>query len=164
MEPQQGRSEPGRESVWDYPTPPRIEAFNGHVQVVFNGVTIALTQMAKRVIETGHPPVYYFPPNDVQRIHLVESPGHSWCEWRGEARYYTVVVGERRATKAAWNYPIPRPPYQAIKGHVAFFAGPMDSCLVNGEEVSPQPGGFYGGWITRNIVGPFKGESETQGW
>jgi uncharacterized protein (DUF427 family) len=164
MDVRTGRPGPGRESVWDYPIPPRVEAFNGHLKLVFNGVTIASTRMAKRVIETGHPPVYYFPIQDVRRNLLVEAPGHTWCEWKGDARYYSVKVGERQAWKAAWYYPDPRPPYQGLKGYVAFYAGPMDFCLVNGEEASPQPGGFYGGWITRNIAGPFRGESETQGW
>lgn len=96
--------------------------------------------------------------------HLTEAPGSSVCEWKGRARYYTVEVGKRKARRAAWAYPDPRPGFESIRDHVAFYAGPMDACTVDGERVTPQPGGFYGGWITEEIVGPFKGGPGTMGW
>jgi uncharacterized protein (DUF427 family) len=160
------RIEPGRgqESVWDYPRPPRVEDVSKHIQVVFNDFTIADTRAAKRVLETSHPPVYYIPQQDVRMEYLEEVAGGSFCEWKGRARYYTVAVGGRRAERAAWSYLDPRQSYAAIKDHLAFYAGPMDACTVDGERVEPQPGGFYGGWITADIVGPFKGEPGTMGW
>jgi len=155
---------PGQESVWDYPRPPRVEDSSKHVQVVFNGVTIADTYAAKRVLETSHPPVYYIPPQDIKIDYLEEAQGSSLCEWKGRAGYYTVVVGEKRAERAAWYYPDPRPGYESIRDHVAFYPGLMDVCYVDGERVEPQPGGFYGGWITKDVVGPFKGGPGTMGW
>ena len=155
---------PGQESVWDYPRPPRVEEVSRHIQVVFNGVTIADTHHAKRILETSHPPVYYIPPTDVRLEYLREEPGSSFCEWKGRACYYTVAVGARRAPRAAWSYPDPVRRYASIKDHLAFYAGPMDACTVDGEQVEPQPGGFYGGWITPDVVGPFKGGPGTMGW
>ena len=155
---------PGQQSVWDYPRPPRVEEVTSQIRVVFNGVQIVDTVRAKCVLETSHPPVYYIPAEDVRLEYLVEAPGSSVCEWKGRARYYTVAVGNRRAERAAWSYPEPRAGYEAIRGHFAFYAGPMDACTVDGERVEPQPGGFYGGWITSDIVGPFKGEPGTMGW
>ncbi|MDX1764042.1 MAG: DUF427 domain-containing protein [bacterium] len=155
---------PGQESVWDYPRPPRLEAFSGHIQVIFNGRMIADTRKAYRVLETSHPPVYYVPPEDTEMQYLRKSSGASFCEWKGEALYYSVVAGERKAEKAAWYYPAPTKPFVAIADYVAFYPGLMDVCTVNDEAVVPQPGGFYGGWITPNIVGPFKGEPGTANW
>jgi uncharacterized protein (DUF427 family) len=155
---------PGQESVWDYPRPPRVEPVSRHIRVVFNGAVVADTHQALRVLETSHPPVYYVPLEDVRIETLVPEPGTSFCEWKGRARYYSVVVGDRRAEKAAWAYPDPVAPYRPLAGHVAFYAGPMDACTVDDEQVTPQPGGFYGGWITRDVVGPFKGGPGTWGW
>lgn len=155
---------PGQESVWDYPRPPRLEETSRRIRVVFNGVTIAETRRAKRVLETSHPPVYYIPPEDVLMAHVMEASGSSWCEWKGRASYYDVVVGDKRAARAAWTYHVPSEGFEAIKDHVAFYAGPMDACYVDGERVTPQPGGFYGGWITDDVVGPFKGGPGTRGW
>jgi uncharacterized protein (DUF427 family) len=132
---------------------------------VFNGVTIADTRGARRILETSHPPVYYIPPKDIRMEYLVEEAGRaSFCEWKGEAGYYTVIVGDRRAPGAAWYYPNPAPGYAAIRDYVAFYPGPMDGCYVDGGRVEPQPGGFYGGWITQDIVRPFKGGPGTRGW
>ena len=164
MRPQPMRPKPGQESVWDYPRPPRLEPTGRHIQVYFNGELIADTRRAKRVLETSHPPVYYIPPEDVRSEYLQPGEGRSWCEWKGEAGYYDVVVGERRATNAAWYYPRPTPAFRDLRDHVAFYPGPMDRCLVDGEVVRPQPGSFYGGWITDDVVGPFKGEAGTTGW
>lgn len=155
---------PRQESVWDYPRPPRMEDFAGRIRIVFNGKTIVDTTRAKRVLETSHPPVYYIPPDDIDPSCLKPSAGESWCEWKGVARYFDVEVESARAPKAAWYYPDPTPTFASLAGHVAFYAAPMDACYVNDEQVRPQPGGFYGGWITDDIVGPFKGGPGTSGW
>lgn len=156
--------QPGQESVWDYPRPPRLEDTTKHIQIIFNGVTIADTHQAKRVLETSHPPVYYIPLEDIQREHLVPSPRTSYCEWKGQGAYYTLVVGDKRVDDVAWYYSNPTPAFASIKDYVAFYAAPMDACFVDGEKVQPQPGGFYGGWITQDIVGPFKGGPGSWGW
>jgi uncharacterized protein (DUF427 family) len=155
---------PGQESVWDYPRPPRVESFTGRIRVVFNGKTIVDTTNAKRVLETSHAPVYYIPPHDIDPECLHPTARESWCEWKGVARYFDVEIGDARAPKSAWYYSRPTPGFASIAGHVAFYADGMDACYVNDELVRPQPGGFYGGWITDNIVGPFKGAPGTKGW
>lgn len=164
MRPEREKPGPGRESVWDYPRPPRVEECARHIRVLFNGVAVADTRRALRILETSHPPNYYIPCADVAMGRLVLVAGSSVCEWKGRAVYYDVVAGDRRAPRAAWGYPDPAPPYAAIKDHVAFYPGPMDGCFVDDEKVTPQPGKFYGGWITRDIVGPFKGEPGTMFW
>uniref|UniRef100_UPI0030DA720B DUF427 domain-containing protein n=1 Tax=Oculatella sp. LEGE 06141 TaxID=1828648 RepID=UPI0030DA720B len=153
--------EPGQESVWDYPRPPRLEDSPNHVEVIFNGTKIADTHRAKRVLETSHPPVYYIPLEDVQQDCLIETPRSTYCEWKGQAAYYTVVVGDKRAENVAWYYPDPTPSFASIKDYVAFYPGRMDACYLNGEPVQSQPGDFYGGWITNDIIGPFKGGAGT---
>ncbi|MGD9146218.1 MAG: DUF427 domain-containing protein [Anaerolineae bacterium] len=162
----QNRTEPAasQESVWDYPRPPRVEETARHVQVFFNGEVIADTRRAKRVLETSHPPVYYIPPQDVRMECLTKAGRRTWCEWKGQAGYYSLSVGSRRVEDAAWFYPRPTPGYEAIQGHVAFYPAKMDACYVDGERVQAQPGDFYGGWITSEIVGPFKGGPGTMGW
>jgi uncharacterized protein (DUF427 family) len=154
----------GQESVWDYPRPPRLEATNKRLQIIFREIAIVDSQRGYRVLETSHPPVYYIPPEDIQMQYLEETQGQSFCEWKGLAQYYNLAIGDFRVPKAAWYYPNPTPAFQAIANYVAFYADPMDDCYVNGEKVRPQPGGFYGGWITNDIVGPFKGELGTWGW
>ncbi len=154
----------GQESVWDYPRPPRLELSSKPVRVLFNGEVVADSRRAWRVLETTHPPVYYIPLVDVRSEYLAPSSGGSWCEWKGQASYYDVVVGSKGAVRAAWSYRRPTPPFAPIKDHVAFYAWAMDACLVDGERVRPQPGRFYGGWITEEIVGPFKGEPGSSGW
>ncbi len=149
---------PGQESVWDYPRPPRLEPSTKHVQVVFDGEVVADSHRAIRVLETSHPPVYYLPREDVRMEYLTPTERRSTCEWKGEAAYFTVAVGQRAAEDAAWTYPRPTAAFAAIADYVAFYPGPMDDCFVDGERVEAQPGGFYGGWITRDVVGPFKGE------
>jgi uncharacterized protein (DUF427 family) len=155
---------PGQESVWDYPRPPRVEKSSRSIKVVFNGETIVDTTRAYRVLETSHPPVYYIHPDQIKDGVLEDSPASSWCEWKGRAQYFDVVVNGRRVERAAWTYPEPAPGFEAIRNHVAFYPGRMDACYVNGERVTPQEGDFYGGWITSTIVGPFKGGSGTIGW
>lgn len=156
--------EPGQESVWDYPRPPRLEDTDKHIQVIFNKVAIADTHQAKRVLETSHPPVYYIPPSDIKMEYLIRTPQSSFCEWKGLAGYYTVAVTDKQALNAAWFYPGPTSAFAEIKDHVAFYAHMMDACYVNDELVQPQPGNFYGGWVTSDIVGPFKGSPGTWGW
>jgi uncharacterized protein (DUF427 family) len=155
---------PGQESVWDYPRPPRLETTTKRVQVVLNGVTIADTTRAQRVLETSHPPVYYLPPDDVARQYLRPARGSSFCEWKGEASYYDIVVGDRVVVQAAWTYHRPSPAFAALADYIAIYPGKMDECSVDGERVQAQPGDFYGGWITKDIIGPFKGEPGTWGW
>ncbi|MGH1365386.1 MAG: DUF427 domain-containing protein [Calditrichia bacterium] len=164
MYPKRIEPKPGQESVWDYPRPPRLEKFSKPIQIMFNGVEIVNTIRAFRVLETTHPPVYYLPPDDIQMGHLVKAPGQSWCEWKGRGRYYSVQVGEKVATSVGWYYSNPAMAFKEIKDYVAFYAGPMERCTVDGEVVLPQPGDFYGGWITANIVGPFKGGPGSMGW
>ncbi|MEN9938929.1 MAG: hypothetical protein RLZZ387_5508 [Chloroflexota bacterium] len=155
---------PGQESVWDYPRPPRVEDTARHIRVIFGGVTLADTRRARRVLETSHPPVYYIPPEDIRMEHLAPVERSSFCEFKGAASYYTVSAGGKVAEAAAWYYPRPTPAFEAIRGYVAFYPGRMDACYVGDELVVPQPGGFYGGWITADIVGPFKGAPGTMGW
>jgi uncharacterized protein (DUF427 family) len=157
-------AEPGQESVWDYPRPPRLEPVPERLRVIFDGVTIADTVRSWRVLETSHPPSYYLHPDDILPGALVPAGGGSLCEWKGRATYFDVVGPRRRAEHVAWAYPRPTAAFAPLAGHVAFYAGPMDACLVGEERVTPQPGGFYGGWITRGILGPFKGEPGTMGW
>jgi uncharacterized protein (DUF427 family) len=164
MKPDRIEPGPGQESVWDYPRPPRLEDFDGHIQVILNDTLIAETHRAKRVLETSHPPVYYLPPDAVRMEYVLPVSGTSWCEWKGQASYYDVVVNDKRAEQAAWSYLAPVPAFSEIRSYLAFYAGRMDTCFVNDEKVQPQPGGFYGGWITKNIVGPFKGEPGTLHW
>lgn len=152
------------ESVWDYPRPPRLEPTLRHIVIRHAGYLVADTRDAYRVLETSHPPVYYLPPADVDRSLLVPASGSSYCEWKGMARYWDLVADEERLSRIAWSYPDPAPVFEAIRDHLAFYAGPLEACLVDGEQVQPQPGGFYGGWITGDLKGPFKGGEGTLGW
>jgi len=164
MNPKRVQPGSGQESVWDFPRPPRLEATARHIQIIVAGVTLADTRRAFRVLETSHPPVYYLPPADIRMEHLRAAPQSSWCEWKGRAAYYDVVIDSAELLQVAWTYTDPTPLFRAIKDYVAFYAGPMEGCFVDGERVKPQPGGFYGGWITSDIVGPFKGEPGTRDW
>ncbi len=146
---------PGQESVWDYPRPPRIEATAKHIRVVFNGVTIADTRRALRVLETSHPPVYYIPPDDVKMECLTITERHSFCEYKGVASYYAITVEDKTTADAVWCYAKPVEGYAALRAHIAFYASKVDACYVDDEQVQPEEGGFYGGWITRDVVGPF---------
>lgn len=154
----------GQESVWDYPRPPKLERTNKHLKIEFNGEIIAETNNAFRVLETSHPPVYYFPPEDVKMEFLKEISGNSFCEWKGNAGYYSLMVGDKFIEKAGWFYPNPTSNFAEIKNFIAFYPSKMDACYVNDELVQSQEGDFYGGWITKDIVGPFKGGSGTWGW
>jgi uncharacterized protein (DUF427 family) len=134
------------------------------IRVVLGGVTIADTTGAYRVLETSHPPNYYLPPDDIADGAVVRTRRGSWCEWKGEAHYFDVTAGDRTARDAAWGYDHPTPGFTPIAGYVAFYAGPMDACYVDDEQVVPQPGGFYGGWVTDSVTGPFKGVPGSDGW
>ena len=156
--------EPGQESVWDYPRPPRLEPVNKKITIVFNGVTICETHQAQRILETSHPPSYYLPSADIQMEYLQLSPQSSFCEWKGRAIYYTLTMGDQQLVNVAWAYPEPTVNFAVIKDYLAFYAHPMDACYVGEDLVTPQPGNFYGGWITPDIVGPFKGVPNSWGW
>jgi uncharacterized protein (DUF427 family) len=154
----------GQESVWDYPRPPRVEPVARRLRVVLGGEVIAHTTRGVRVLETSHPPNYYFPLDDVLPGALDRTNGASFCEFKGRAHYYTVRGGERVEPDAAWGYERPSPAFEQLGARVAFYAARMDACFVGDELVEPQPGEFYGGWITSDVVGPFKGGPGTRGW
>ena len=154
---------PAQESVWDYPRPPRLEPSSRHVRVEFGGMAVAETSRAVRVLETAGAPCWYLPPEDVRTDLLSNANFRTTCEWKGIADHFDLVVGERRARRAAWSYPRPLPGYESIAGWIAFYAGRVDGVTVDGEQVRPQPGGYYGGWVTGDVVGPFKGEPGTEG-
>lgn len=164
MRPRPDPAGPGQESVWDYPRPPRLETFEGEITVELGGEVIAATRQAWRVLETSHPPTYYLPRSAFRDGVLRPAPGSSWCEWKGRARYFDLVTADRVARRAAWNYPDPTPGFEAISDALAVMAADVDRCTVNGETVVPQEGGFYGGWITSAVVGPFKGGPGSAGW
>jgi uncharacterized protein (DUF427 family) len=155
---------PGQESVWDYPRPPRLERSTRRVRVELDGTVIADSVRALRVLETSHPPTYYAHPDDLV-WDLVEPAAArgSWCEWKGQATYWTVQVGDLRVEAGAWSYPQPTPDFAAIADHVAFYPA-LFACHLDDELVIPQPGGFYGGWVTNDLAGPFKGDPGTLGW
>ena len=151
-------------SVWDFPRPPAVEQWGEHVVLTLGGVEVAETTEAWCILETSHPPTYYLPRASFAPGALVEAGGSSFCEWKGLASYVDVVGGDVVASRAGWYYPTPDPAYAVLADHVAVYAGAMDSCTVDGELVQPQEGGFYGGWITSKVTGPFKGAPGTLGW
>lgn len=155
---------PNQESVWDYPRPPRLEPVTERLQVIFNGVVLADSIRGLRILETSHPPTYYIPPEDVQTKLLKPVSGRSLCEFKGEAAYWTVKAESRTSERAAWSYPAPWRPYEPLKNHYCFYASRVDDCFVGSERVQAQDGDFYGGWITSQVVGPFKGAPGTLGW
>ncbi|MDO6414125.1 DUF427 domain-containing protein [Sphingomonas sp. BIUV-7] len=156
--------EPGQESVWAFPRPAIAQPTDAHLRIVLDGRVIAETRRGIRTIETSHPPTFYFPPDDIAREALRPVAGGSFCEWKGSAVYFDVMVGAVVRAKAAWAYPDPTAPFAIIRNHVGFYASAMDACLVDDELVMPQPGGFYGGWITSRFAGPFKGVPGSHGW
>jgi uncharacterized protein (DUF427 family) len=155
---------PGQESVWDYPRPPALDASGEHVVVRLGGVVVADTHRPIRVLETSQPPAYYLPADDVRTDLLRREDRTTWCEWKGQATYWTVDVGHAVARAAAWSYEDPTPAFAAITGHIAFYPRLLDECSVDGEVVQSGEGSFYGGWITSRVVGPFKGGPGSQGW
>lgn len=154
---------PGQESVWSYPRPPRLEPVAERLVVQLGSAVIADTTSGYRVLETSHPPGYYLPPEDCDVALLVKAAGSSFCEWKGVATYWDVVLDRQVLAMAAWSYPDPTGQFEAIRDHLAFYPT-MLACSVDGESVTPQPGGFYGGWVTSKVAGPFKGSPGTSGW
>lgn len=155
---------PGQESVWDYPRPAIAEPAGCHIRIVHKGVVLADTRRAWRTLETSHPPTYYLPQADIAMAQLRPNPARSICEWKGQAVYWDVIVGGERIAGTGWSYPSPTPAFGGIADHIAFYAAPFDEVLVDGEQVTPQPGGFYGGWITSAQAGPFKGGPGSRFW
>jgi uncharacterized protein (DUF427 family) len=155
---------PGQESVWDYPRPPRVEPVSEPIRVVVDGFMLADTTEAFRVLETAGAPVYYVPPADVRMDLLLLTDHHSFCEWKGEASYWSIALPDRTIPNAAWAYKEPMAGYEVIRDYLAFYAWLVDEAWVGDELATPQPGRFYGGWVTSKVVGPFKGEPGTSGW
>lgn len=162
--PQPEPARAGQESVWDYPRPPRLERSPRRIRAVLLGATLADSTRALRVLETSHPPTYYLPPDDVRMDLLVPVEGGSFCEWKGSARYFDAVVDGARVARVAWSYPDPTRRFAELRDHLAFYLPLLDRGLVDDEVARPQPGGFYGGWITSDLAGPFKGGPGSHGW
>jgi len=155
---------PGQESVWEYPRPPSATVTGRRVEVAVGGQVIASTDRAVRVCETSHPPVFYVPRDDVAPDVLAPGAGSSWCEFKGAATYWDVVVDGVRHPAVAWSYEQPTAGYEQLRGALAFYPSRVQAATVDGEPVRAQAGDFYGGWITAEVVGPFKGEPGTRGW
>lgn len=156
---------PGQQSVWAFPRPAIAEPTGALLRVEFDGRVLAETRRGVRTLETSHPPSYYFPRDDVDLDLLEPADGpRSICEWKGQARYFDVVTPARRAARAAWSYANPTAPFAMLRDHIAFYPALMDACFVDGERAEPQPGGFYGGWITSHYAGPFKGGPGSRFW
>jgi len=153
-----------KESVWDYPRPPKMEQVPQRLKVVFNNEIIAETTRGYRILETSHPPTYYFPPTDVVMSWLKAENKSTFCEFKGKASYWSVNVNGQFSEYVAWSYPNPSSKFKDIKDYLCFYASKVDSCFVGDEQVKSQEGDFYGGWITSNLVGPFKGGKGTWGW
>lgn len=154
----------GQESVWDYPRPPALRGTKDLVEVHFAGRQIASTNASLQVLETSHPPTYYIPRSAFEDGVLEPVQGNTFCEFKGRADYFDVVVGASVATRGAWTYPRPTAKFAELVHHVAIMPAMMDACFVDGELVIPQEGTFYGGWITSQVSGPFKGAPGTMGW
>ncbi len=166
MHPRPDKPLAGQESVWSYPRPPRLEHVGRELRVVHAGEVVAQTVSGLRYLETSHPPTYYLPPSDV-RMDWLEPAGAagSFCEWKGGAVYFDLVVpGALRIEKVCWAYPDPTPAFRDLRDHLAFYAGRVDACWVGDEQATPQPGEFYGGWVTSDLAGPFKGVPGSWGW
>lgn len=157
-EPQQGQ-----ESVWDYPRPPRVEPLTQVVSIQCGEITLCESNKAVRVLETASPPTIYIPKEEIRMDYLEPTDGGSLCEWKGQASYWNVVTPEKRLNKVAWSYEDPFPEFETITGYLAFYPKDLD-CRIDNEQVLPQPGGLYGGWVTKNLAGPLKGEPGTGGW
>ena len=150
--------------MWDYPRPAIAEPTPRHIRIAHQGIVLADSRNAWRTLETSHPPTYYIPQADIAMDHLASNPARSLCEWKGQAHYWDVISGEQRIVGAGWSYPSPTRAFAGIANHIAFYAAPFDTVLVDGEQVTPQPGGFYGGWITSREAGPFKGIPGSRFW
>jgi uncharacterized protein (DUF427 family) len=155
---------PGQISVWDFPRPPRVEPVTQPVRVEFAGRVLAESARSLRVCETSSPPAYYIPPADVDLGALIPSERTSFCEWKGLARYWTIQAEGRVAKDAAWSYPEPDAGYESLRDFLAFYPRRVDACYVGPDRVTPQPGFYYGGWVTPELVGPFKGVPGSESW
>lgn len=164
MRPLPDAAGPGQESVWAYPRPAIAQACARHLRIGHRGLVIADTGNGVRTLETSHPPSYYLPPSDILLSVLRPSARGSYCEWKGQAVYHDLVIGAEVIENVAWSYPAPTPAFRMLRDHIAFYAGPLDGCFVDGERVVAQPGGFYGGWITADLAGPFKGVPGSRFW
>lgn len=155
---------PGQESVWDYPRPPRVESETRAVRVVLGGIEVATTRRALRVLETSSPPTIYVPPADVRREFFTPTDERTLCEWKGLATYWSAEILGQFFAQVAWTYEDPSASYEVLRDSFAFFPGRVDACWLGDERVRPQPGTYYGGWVTREIVGPFKGVPGSERW
>jgi uncharacterized protein (DUF427 family) len=155
---------PGQESVWDYPRPPWLEQFQGHIRIVWQNEVIADTNEAYRILETSHPPTFYLPPSSFKEGVLKPADGRSFCEFKGSASYFDLTLNEQISHRAAWCYQNPNKVYAQIKDYICVYAHKVGDCFVNDARVEAQEGDFYGGWIYDKIVGPFKGAPGTWGW
>lgn len=164
MRPHPDRVGPGQTSVWSFPRPAIAERSAAHVVIEHRGTIVADTSASVRTLETSHPPSYYIPPDAIAPNVLRRGSGSSFCEWKGSALYWDVVIGDLVLPRVGWSYPDPSRAFAMLRDHVAFYAGPFDRCSVDGETVVPQAGGFYGGWITADLAGPFKGAPGSMGW
>lgn len=164
MRPPPDQAGPGQESVWAYPRPAIAEPSAAHIVIEHAGVIVANTRASIRTLETSHPPSYYIPTADIAPGVLRRAIGSSFCEWKGAAIYWDVVIGDIVLPRVGWSYPTPSSAFALLRDHVAFYAGPFDGCSVDGQMVVPQPGDFYGGWITSKLAGPFKGVPGSRGW
>ena len=154
----------GQESVWSYPRPPLAQPCQAHIVITHRGVTVAETRACIRTLETSHPPSYYIPPTAIADGMLRRAEGPSLCEWKGVATYWDVVIGDLVLPRVGWSYANPSSGFLSLRDHIAFYAGPFDQCCVDAKPVTPQPGTFYGGWITNALAGPFKGVPGSLGW
>lgn len=155
---------PGQESVWDYPRPAIAEPCSSRIVIEHGGIIVADTKASVRTLETSHPPSYYIPPGDITPGFLRRAEGSSFCEWKGAAVYWDIYIGDIIIPQVGWSYPSPTADFAILRDHVAFYAGHFDRCTVDGEIVTPQPGNFYGGWITSKQAGPFKGVAGSRFW
>ena len=164
MMPEPDPVSPGQESVWSFPRPAVAQSTDAHIIIEHAGKIIADTRASIRTLETSHPPSYYIPRSDIASGILRQAEGASFCEWKGVAVYWDVVIGNMVLARVGWSYPAPTASFAALRDHIAFYAAPFDRCSVDGETVLPQPGAFYGGWITSTVAGPFKGVPGSRGW
>ena len=155
---------PGQQSVWSYPRPAIAQSCAAHVMIEHDEQVIADTRASVRTLETSHPPTYYIPPDSIAAGILRRAEGYSFCEWKGSAVYWDAIIGATVMHRVAWSYPDPTRAFVSLRDHVAFYASPFDRCSVDGATVVPQPGDFYGGWITPDLAGPFKGVPGSMGW
>lgn len=155
---------PGQESVWDYPRPAIAEPTQRRIQIIHSDIMLVDSRSAWRTLETSHPPTYYIPQSDIAMEYCTPNPRRSLCEWKGQAKYWDVAINGQTLEAAAWSYTSPTPSFAPIAGSLAFYPGAFDQCLVDGHAITPQPGSFYGGWISPFEAGPFKGIEGSRFW